>query len=66
MKRVRGRDFQGQLGVSNRAEGSDDGEVGFGGVDGALGEARRSEGEGGAKETAKAKVREWACVRACG
>ncbi len=47
--------FQGSFGVSDRAEGSDDGEVGFGGVDGALGKARRGEGEGGARETAKAK-----------
>ena len=43
--------FQG----SNCAEGSDDGEVGFGGVDGMLGKAWRGEGEGRAKEVAKAK-----------
>jgi len=43
--------FQG----SDYAEGSDDGEVGFGGIDGALGKAWCGEGEGGAKEVAKAK-----------
>jgi len=43
--------FQG----SNCAEGSDDSEVGFGGIDGMLGKARRGEGEGRAKEVVKAK-----------
>ena len=39
--------FQGSFGVSDRAEGSDDGEVGFGGIDSVLGEAWHSKGEGG-------------------
>jgi len=43
--------FQG----SDRAEGSNNGEVGFGGIDGVLGKARHGEGEGRAKEAAKAK-----------
>ena len=43
--------FQG----SDCAEGSDNGEVGFGGIDSMLGKAWCGEGEGRAKEVAKAK-----------
>ena len=37
MEEVRGSYFPGGFGVSDRAGGSDDGEVGFGGVGGVLG-----------------------------
>ncbi len=57
--------FQGSFGVSDRAEGSDDGEVGFGGIDSVLGEAWHSKGEGGARETAKVKRQKRACMRVC-
>ena len=61
VKRSRDREYlRKKLGVtifqgSDRAEGSDDGEVGFGGVDGVLGKAQHGEGEGRVKEVAKAK-----------
>ena len=38
--------FQGSFGVSDCAEGSDNGKVGFGGIDSMLGKARHGEGEG--------------------
>ena len=47
MKEVRGSYFPEGFGVSDRAGGSNDGKVGFGGIDGALGKAQRGKGEGG-------------------
>ena len=55
MEEVRGSYFPGGFGVSDRAGGSDDGEVGFGGVGGALGQARR--GDDGAGRRAKGEGR---------
>jgi len=49
VKEVRSDNFQGGFGVSDRAGGSDDSEVGFGGVGSALDQARRGNGGGGAK-----------------
>jgi len=39
--------------------------VGFGGIDGMLGKAQHSEGEGRVKEAAKAKGVKRVCVRVC-
>jgi len=59
--------FQRFFGVSDHAEGSDNSKVGFGGIDGTLGKAWHSEGEGGARAKAKVKrakkgMREGVCV----
>src|SRR6266851_8246816 len=54
MKEVRGSYFPGGIGVSDRAGGSDDSEVGFGGIDGALDLVRC--GDGGGSEGGKAKA----------
>ncbi len=45
-KEVKGSYFPEGFGVSDRAGGSNDSEVGFGGIDGALGKVQHSEGEG--------------------
>ncbi len=57
--------FQGSFSVSDCTEGSDDSKVGFGGVDSMLGKAWHGEGEGRAKEMAKAKGQKRVCARAC-
>ena len=48
MKEVRGSYFLGGFGVSDHAGGSDDGEVGFGGVGSALDQAWCGDSRGGA------------------
>ena len=49
MKEVRSDNFQGGFGVSNCAGGSDNGEVGFGGIGSVLDQAQHGNGRGRAK-----------------
>jgi hypothetical protein len=58
MKGVRGIYFPGGLGVSNHTEGSNNSEVGFGGIGSMLGKVWHSEGGGRTKEVAKVEKSE--------